>query len=30
MKFDRYEEVPAMIANKIIENAQKEKEEEEE
>ena len=30
MKFDRYEEVPSMIATKIIENAQKEKEEEEE
>lgn len=30
MKFERYEEVPAHIAQKIIENAQKEKEEEEE
>ena len=30
MKFERYEEVPANVAQKIIENAQKDKEEEEE
>jgi elongation factor G len=29
MKFDRYEEVPAMIAQKIIESAHREEEEEE-
>jgi hypothetical protein len=29
MKFERYEEVPALVAQKIIESAKKEEEEEE-